>query len=52
MSRKTLIWTLLVVGGLTSVAAASTNCQDNYNDGRTALLDGSLSGLRRCLQRL
>lgn len=37
---------MLVVGGLTSVAAASTTCQDNYNDGRTALLNGSLSGLR------
>jgi len=46
MSRKTLVWTVLVVGCLTSVATAFTNCNESYNAGRAALLEGSLSGLR------
>lgn len=46
MTRKTLVWILLVVGGLTGVAAASTNCNDSYTAGRAAMLEGSLSGLR------
>ena len=46
MSRKTLVWAVLVVGCLTGVAAATINCQDNYTAGRTALFEGSLSGLR------
>jgi hypothetical protein len=46
MSRKTLVWTVLVVGCLTSVAAASISCNDSYTNGRAALLEGSLSGLR------
>ena len=47
MTKKTLVWTLLVVGCLTSVATAFTNCRETYIvPGRAALLEGSLSGLR------
>ena len=46
MSRKTLVWAVLVIGCLTGVAAASINCQSNYTAGCTALFEGSLSGLR------
>jgi hypothetical protein len=46
MSKRTLVWALLVVGCLTSIATASTNCNDSYTAGRAALLEGSLSGLR------
>jgi hypothetical protein len=46
MMKKTFVWTLLIAGCLTSVATASINCQDNYIAGRTALFEGSLSGLR------
>jgi hypothetical protein len=47
MSRKTLVWTVLIVGCLTSsVAIAFTNCDSSYTDGKAALLEGSLSGLR------
>ena len=46
MLRKTLVWTVLVVGCLAGVAAADSSCQDKYTAGRAALLEGSLSGVR------
>jgi hypothetical protein len=47
MTRKTLVWTVLVIGCLTgSVATAFTNCDSSYAAGKAAMLEGSLSGLR------